>query len=114
LRAIVLGCDPRVQEKLSYGVPYFYHHRRICFIWPASLIPAGYNAKSIGKTKVTLGLCYGNQLSNEQGMLELGNRKQVATIGFSSPAEIKDPLIQEIILEAILVDDEFKKIKKKH
>src|SRR5687768_3495016 len=113
LRSIILNCDPRIQEKLSYGVPYFFHHRRICFIWPNSLIPFGYNAKEIRSTKVTLGLCYGNMLSNDQGMLHLGNRKQVATIGFSSASEIKDQLIQEIILEAVLLDDQFHKPKKK-
>jgi hypothetical protein len=113
LRTLILEAEPRLQEKLSYGVPYFFHHRRVCFIWPVSLIPAGYAPKEPLKTKVTLGLCYGNLLSNEQGLLEKGNRKQVYTIGFTSIADINDQAIHEIILEAALVDDQFKKTKKK-
>jgi hypothetical protein len=113
LRALILEAEPRLQERLSYGVPYFFHHRRVCFIWPASLIPAAYKPKEPSPKKVTLGLCYGNLLSNEQGLLEKGNRKQVYTIGFISSADINDQAIREIILEATLVDDQFKKTKKK-
>jgi uncharacterized protein YdhG (YjbR/CyaY superfamily) len=112
LRTLILESEPRLQEKLSYGVPYFFHNRRICFIWPASLIPAGYSKEPIS-TKVTLGLCYGNLLSNDQGLLEKGDRKQVYTVGFTSPNEINDQVIREIILEAVMVDDQFKKTNKK-
>jgi hypothetical protein len=112
LRALILESEPRLQEKLSYGVPYFFHNRRVCFIWPASLIPAGYS-KELISTKVTLGLCYGNLLSNDQGLLEKGDRKQVYTLSFTSPNEINDQVIREIILEAVMVDDQFKKTNKK-
>ena len=113
LRALILEADPRLQEKLSYGVPYFFHNRRVCFIWPASLIPCNYTSKEPSSAKVTLGLCYGNLLSNEQGLLKSEGRKQVYTIAFSSVSEIKDKAIREIILEAIMVDDDFGKTKKK-
>lgn len=108
LRTLILETDPRLQEKLSYGVPYFYHNRRICFLWPASLVPPCNKPKH----QVTLGLCYGTLLSDEQGLLDKGNRKQVCTIGFSSLKEISDQVIREIILEAVLVDDQFKKKKR--
>jgi uncharacterized protein YdhG (YjbR/CyaY superfamily) len=114
LRSIILEAEPRLQEKLSYGVPYFFHHRRVCFIWPASLIPGGYAPKDPITSKVTLGMCYGNLLSNDQGLLEKGDRKQVYTINFTSAAEINDQVIREIILEAVLVDDQFQTRKKKH
>ena len=32
LRKIVLGCFPNPIEKLSYNVPYYYQHSRVCFI----------------------------------------------------------------------------------
>ena len=112
LRSIILDTDPHLQERLSYGVPYFFHHRRICFLWPTSLVPCGFT-KPV-EEKVTLGLCYGNLLSNEQGLLIADNRKQVYIIKFSDPSQINDQAIREIIQEAVLVDEEFGKNKKKH
>jgi hypothetical protein len=38
----------------------------------------------------------------------------VYTINFTSAAEINDQVIREIILEAVLVDDQFQTRKKKH
>jgi uncharacterized protein YdhG (YjbR/CyaY superfamily) len=111
LRQLVLDCDPRLQEKLSFGVPYYAHHRAILFIWPASHVVYGTPRKR--PSGVTLGFCYGNLLSNDQGLLLKENRKQVYIIKFSSADEIDERLITEIIQEAILVDDTFKKKKKK-
>lgn len=104
LRSIILDTDPHIQEKLSYGVPYFFHHRRICFLWPASLIPCGYSKTPPPKEKVSLGMCYGNLLSNDQGLLESDNRKQVYVIRFTTASEINEKAIREIIQEAVLVD----------
>jgi uncharacterized protein YdhG (YjbR/CyaY superfamily) len=111
LRQLVLDCDPRVQERLSYGVPYYFHHRAILFIWPASHIVYGTPKKR--PAGVTLGFCYGNLLSNEQGLLLKENRKQVYIIKFAAATEIDERLVTEIIQEAILVDDTFKKNRKK-
>src|SRR6187549_1741561 len=114
LRALILDIDPRIREKLSYGVPYFFHHRRICFVWPTSCLPCGeYSLKKTG-TKVTLGLCYGNLLSNDRGLLLQEGRKQVFVIKYTSVNEIDEKAVREILQEAVLVDDEFNKVKKKH
>jgi uncharacterized protein YdhG (YjbR/CyaY superfamily) len=109
LRGIVLETDPRLQEKFSYGVPYYYHHRMILFIWPASHIPFAKPAKV--PTEVSLGFCYGNLLSNEQGLLLKENRKQVYLIKFTAVDQIEERVLTEIINEAILVDETFKKKK---
>ena len=111
LRSIILDTDPHLQEKLSFGVPYFFHHRSVCFLWPTSLIPFCF--KKPTEEKVTLGLCYGNLLSNDQGLLIAGNRKQVYVIKFSEASQINDQAIREIIQEAVLVDEQFSKKKKK-
>lgn len=108
LRSIILDCDSRIQEKLSYGVPYFYHHRRICFLWPASCVP-GAEKKPPTTEKVTLGFCYGNLLSNDQRVLLVEGRKQVYLIKYGSLKQIDERIVREIIHEAILVDDSFKK-----
>jgi hypothetical protein len=107
LRQLILACDPRLQEKLSYGVPYYFHNRRIAFIWPASNVAFGAPRKR--PTGVTLGFCYGNKLSNDQGLLSMENRKQVSLVNFTVLEEIDDRIITEIVQEAILVDDTFKK-----
>jgi hypothetical protein len=108
LRSLILLAEPRVKEKLSYGVPYFYRNRRLFFLWPASALPNSQGARC----KVTLGFCYGNLLSNDQGILRRNGRKQVVTVGFSSLRDINDSQISEIIREAVMVDAQFfKKVK---
>lgn len=37
LRNIVFNSLPNPTEKLSYNVPYYYLHSRVCFIWPAAI-----------------------------------------------------------------------------
>lgn len=99
LRKIILESIPGIREKISYGVPYYFRKTRICFIWPASI-------KAGPKSGVMLGFCKGNKLSNEQGILESGGRKEVYALTFHNIKEIKPALIKEILYEAILVDGE--------
>lgn len=113
LRKLILDTDPRLQEKLSYGVPYFYHHRRVCFIWPASHFPCSEDKRKEYPEKVQLGFCYGNLLSNEQGVLLAEGRKQVYLLKFTSPSEINDQIIREIVMEAVMIDDNFRLQKNK-
>lgn len=106
LRSIILETSPKFTEKLSYGVPYFYIHSRICFTWPASSPLATHNEG------VILGLCRGKDLSNLQGILDMGTRKEVATVLFTNTAQINEDIIREIIFEAIEVDELFFNLKK--
>lgn len=99
LREIILDVDPRITEKLSYGVPYYSRKRRICFIWPQS---AAYGPKD---ALVSFGLCYGHMLSNEQGVLLSEGRTQVSIIKYSILSEIDAPVVNAILQEALLVDD---------
>jgi hypothetical protein len=112
VRNLILESDPRIGERLSYGVPYFFHHRAICFLWPISKQPKNYPAPAPGREKVTFGFCYGNLLSNDQGLLQLENRKQVSIIKLYSPRDIDEQKFREIIQEAIMIDDQFTKRKK--
>lgn len=113
LRSLIRETEPRLQEKLSYGVPYFSHYRRVCFLWPSSCIPGCESRPVPVHGEVTLGLCYGNLLSNAQGLLLKEGRKQVYVIRFSSLDQIDEHAVREIIQEAVLVDEEFKKNNKK-
>lgn len=60
---------------------------------------------------VTLGFCYGNLMSNEDGALKADGRKQVYCIYFKSLNEIKDEQIRALLFEAELIDESFKKRK---
>lgn len=103
LRDIILGAAPDFDEQFSYGVPYYFRNRRVCCIWPAS-------AKGGPRQGVFLGLCQGNLLSNEQGIIEMGNRKQFGLIRFYAVGEIRELILLEIVQEAILIDTELKRI----
>jgi hypothetical protein len=109
LREIVLETEPRLVEKMNYRVPYYIRNKQICFIWPISApdAPKAKNQKADG-TLVSFGLCYGNLLSNEQGLLLSEGRKQVYIIRLRSFQELTklEKHIVEIIQEAVLVDEQ--------
>ena len=108
LREIILETEPRLIEKRNYGVPYYARNKQVCFIWPVSA-PDAPNAKNqtTNGTLVSFGLCYGNLLSNEHGLLLAEGRKQVYIIRLRSFKELTtlEKSIVEIIHEAVLVDE---------
>ena len=106
LREIIIECIPECKEKLSYNVPYFSKHSRICFIWPVS-VPWG-NVKMNG---VQLGLCRGNLLQDDINYLEKGNRKQVYSKTFFKIEDIDVDLLRAYLFDAVEVDEEIKRGK---
>ena len=50
-------------------------------------------------------------MSNEQGIIEMGNRKRFGLIRYYDVKEIKEEPLMEIIHEAIMVDEEVWKKK---
>jgi hypothetical protein len=105
LRQVVLSTAPQFKEKISYGVPYFFLHSRVCYIWPASVKPGP-------KSGVVFGFCRGQLLSDEYYPLERENRKEIATLTFHSLREIKPSILKKIMYEAIMVDQEIAQMKK--
>jgi hypothetical protein len=105
LRQIVLGTAPNFREKISYGVPYYFLHSRVCFIWPASVKPGP-------KAGVVLGFCQGQLLSQDHAILDRENRKVISTVTFHSLKDLKPAMLRKIIFEAILIDEEIAKMKK--
>lgn len=99
LYEIVLSTSPKFKTKLSYGVPYFSINYRVCFIWPAS------SPLAIEKEGVQLGFCKGSLISNQQGLLDMGKRKEVAIINYIQLGQINEDLVREILFEAIEVDE---------
>jgi hypothetical protein len=115
LRAIVMECLPLATEKPYYGagVPFYTHHRMICFIWPASVFWGPKRRFETQKTKgVSLGFCQGNLMANEDGILMAEGRKQVYTMYFHSLNEVKEDKVRALLFEAALIDDAFGEKKK--
>src|SRR5262245_58167578 len=91
LRALVMECLSKAQEKAYYGVgvPFYTHHRLICYLWPPSVY-WGYTGTRVAEKKkgFTLGFCQGNLMSNEDGALLAEGRKQVYCMYFKSMKDI--------------------------
>jgi len=108
LRGIIRDCIPDCKEKLSYNVPTFYRHSRICFVWPASVTWG-----NVSSGAVRLGFVNGNLMRDEINYLDKGDRKQVYWKDFSDVKDIDIDLIRSYIFEAFKIDEEIKKRKNK-
>lgn len=119
LRQLVTKCLPLASEKGYYGegVPFYTHHRMICFIWPASVVWGPKKKLEAQKTLgVSLGFCQGNRMSNDEGLLHAEGRKQVYVMYFHSLNEIDEDKVRALLFEAAMIDDAFgerKKVMKK-
>ncbi len=102
LRSIILDVGPHVEEKISYKVPFFYFHGPLCYLSP----------KFDG---VYIGFVRGHELSNEQGLLEINDRKYIRSIHFHSLAELHEQsdAVRHILNEAALLNEYHQQQKKK-
>lgn len=116
LRALVMDCLPRAVEKGSYGegVPFYSHHRMICFIWPGSVFwgPKRTQETQI-KKGVSLGFCQGHLMANEDSSLQFEGRKQVSVMYFNSLRDINENQVRALLFEASMIDDAFGEKKKR-
>lgn len=85
-----------LQSKIRYRVPFYYGKSWICYMNPKK------------NDQVELAMLRGNELSNTQGILDFKDRTQVAGITLGSVAEIPHDLLDEIMQEAILLDETVK------
>ncbi len=99
LRNIVLGTNPSFEEKFSYGVPYYYLKKRLCFIWPTSIPRSGLSGG------VIFGLSNGVILKKKFDIISCGNNKVVGWIQYRDKNEIKAKIIKEILTEAIILQE---------
>ena len=84
---------PGIVVKKKYNLPFYYRKSWICYLSP------------VKGSKVELAFTRGNELSNEQGLLDSKGRKQVYSILFSDVNDIPAIVVQEILNEAILLDE---------
>lgn len=79
--------------KIRYKVPFYYAKSWICYI-------------NVSKTgSVELSFTRGNELSNEQGLLDHKGRKQVFSLELKTYRDIPKDALNEIIQEALLLDE---------
>ncbi len=90
----LLLAHPEIICKIRYKIPFYYRKSWICYLNPVRK-----------KDAIELAFVRGNELSNEQGLLESKGRKQVFGITFSSVEEIPQRALLELIQEAILLDE---------
>ena len=82
-----------LRSTISYGVPMYSMKSWICYLNP--------------QKKGGIELCFtrGVDLSNEQGLLDLRGRKMVAGVYFHHLSEIPERVLDEIIQEALIIDE---------
>ena len=92
LHELIISLVPQVQASIKWKIPFYHYHKNMCYLNPQ-------------KDHIDLGFVKGHLLSNSQGLLEKGNRKQIRHLNVYSTSEIYQPATAEIILEAALINE---------
>lgn len=79
--------------KIRYKIPFYDGKSWICYLNPTK------------NNKVEIAFVRGNELSNAQGLLDSKGRKQVYGMEFETISEIPHFAVNEVIQEAILLDE---------
>ncbi len=106
LRDIVYEVESNFREKISYDVPYYFLHSRVCFIWPSAV-------KFGPKKGVKFGFCKGAHLDDFDTILDTEGRKEIGTITFLKAEDIKAKQIKELLYQALILDKEIWDNKRK-
>jgi hypothetical protein len=89
----LLSIEPGVQAKIRYKIPFYYRRKWVCYTNPR-------------EGGIELVFLRGQELSNEQGLLQTRGRKMVAGVVFHQVSDIPEEALMEIIQEAFLLDEE--------
>ncbi|MFA8344351.1 MAG: DUF1801 domain-containing protein [Rhodothermaceae bacterium] len=89
----LLTTELNLISKIRFKIPFYYNKSWICYLNP------------IRKGGVEFAFTRGNELSNSQKLLDSKERKQVAGIELTSAENIPLDKLNEIIQEAILLDE---------
>jgi hypothetical protein len=103
LRKIIRECMPDLKEKLACNVPFYYSHSKICYIWPAS-IPWDKVKSGVG-----IGFCKGKSLLDETFETVTFSSESL----FSSIEEIDVVSLKQQIYEAISIDEQIVKARRR-
>lgn len=75
---LIMELVPGIEQRFTYGAPFYYLTKRLFYIWPASVPWGGL------KSGVMLGFCVGTQLSNDDHYLQGEDKKTVRHVIYSS------------------------------
>ena len=92
LRDFIVSASPFIEEKLVYGIPFFYAKSRVFYINPK-------------KDLIELGFCKGHLMA-ENPILRTKNRTQVKTIEFGELNEIEENTLLPLIHEGFIIDEQ--------
>ena len=84
---------PEITPKVRYKIPFYYRKSWICYL------------NSIKNDGIELAFLRGNELSNLGGALRYYGRKQVMGIRYFYPEDINFDLIQDVLIEALELDE---------
>ena len=87
---------PEVSGKLKFKIPFYSRKSWICYLNP------------IKNNGIELAFTRGNELSNDLGLLDFKNRKQVAGVSYYDVEAINFSLVSETLQEAIILDETVK------
>jgi hypothetical protein len=100
IRQLIFDVVEPLTERLSFGVPFYYHLGRFGLLWPASIKGSGL------KSGIFLGFTKGFLMTDPFAVLEKGHRKEVYGLTLTSSREIQPELIRFLILESIKIDED--------
>lgn len=100
LHDLILDTLPQTRPGLKYHIPFYDYHRWLCFLNPKP-------------NCVELGFPNGFLLSDSQGLLENKHLKQVRYLRIYAEADIHREVVVEILLEAALINENWKRKKQK-
>ena len=89
----LLTAELDLTDKIRFKIPFYYRKSWICYLNPTK------------DSALEIAFIRGNELSNYQGILESRGRKQVFGVQFKKINEIPVQEMNEIIQEAILLDE---------
>lgn len=88
LRDIILSTSTEITERLSFNCPFYHYNGMLCYI-------------SIEKKVVYVGFCRGVLLKEKYPVLEIKNRKLIASISYKSMDEVDVDIIQNILIDSM-------------
>ncbi|GAB3936866.1 DUF1801 domain-containing protein [Larkinella terrae] len=94
IRRLILDASPKIQEKISWGVPFYLYKGHLCYLNPLRTPVAAVD------------ICFlrGYELADERGVLEGRGRRTVKSIIVQADA-VNEDLIRELIQDAILLNE---------
>lgn len=94
IRRLILEVSPKVQEKISWGVPFYFHKGHVCYLNP------------LRTPEAAVDICFlrGYELADVQGVLEGRGRRTVRSI-IVQASDLNEDVIRELLQEAIVLNE---------